>query len=246
MSTGSFELRLDHTRSVRSVLATALRCYLSRTAFFTTITATVVVPWALVIWLVTGRGLLDQRSGTSGAALLSLGIASLIVGPLVSALHVHALSDIGNGRRPRLLSVLRRGVLVLPLVAAAQVVADIGSFVGTICLIIPGVILWARWILVPQIAALERPNWIDCLKQSWGRTRGLVLHVLGVAFGVTIPLIVIFRVISLLTPNRTDALTLSVGVIWELITISIVALTQAVLYYDVQARQPTHTAVDLS
>lgn len=98
-------------------------------------------------------------------------------------------------------------------------------------------ILSARWILVPQIAAVEHPNWIDCLKLSWGRTRGQVLHILGVVLAVTIPLFLIDRVIALLMPNRTDALTLVVGVVVELISISIVALTQAVLYYDIQARQ---------
>jgi hypothetical protein len=237
MSIGSLELRLDETRSVGSVVSTALRCYVARAAFFMTITATVVVPWALVIWLVTGRGLLDQRSGGSGDALLSLGISGLIVGPLVSALHVHALSDLGSGERPRLVPVLRRGILALPLVAAAQVAADLGSFAGVICLIIPGVILSARWILVPQIAAVERPNWIDCLRHSWRRTHGLVLHILGVVLAVTVPLFVINRVIALLVPDRTDALTLVVGVAVELISISIVALTQAVLYYDIQARQ---------
>jgi hypothetical protein len=237
MSTESFELRLDQSRSVRSVLATALRCYISRTAFFMTITATVVIPWALVIWLATGRGLLDQRSGSSGDALLSLAISSLIVGPLVSALHVNALTDIGLGERPRLVPVLRRGVLALPVVAAAQIVADLGSFVGFICLIIPGVVLSARWILVPQIAALEGRNWIDCLKQSWQRTRGLVLHILAVVLAVTIPLLILGRVLALLLPARTDPLTLIIDVVLEMISISIVALTQAVLYYDIQARQ---------
>jgi hypothetical protein len=237
MSTESFELRLDQSRSVRSVLATALRCYISRTAFFMTITATVVIPWALVIWLATGRGLLDQRSGSSGDALLSLAISSLIVGPLVSALHVNALTDIGLGERPRLVPVLRRGVLALPVVAAAQIVADLGSFVGFICLIIPGVVLSARWILVPQIAALEGRNWIDCLKQSWQRTRGLVLHILAVVLAVTVPLFILGRVLVLLLPVRTDPLTLIIDVVLEMISISIVALTQAVLYYDIQARQ---------
>jgi hypothetical protein len=237
MSTESFELRLDQSRSVRSVLATALRCYISRTAFFMTITATVVIPWALVIWLATGRGLLDQRSGSSGDALLSLAISSLIVGPLVSALHVNALTDIGLGERPRLVPVLRRGVLALPVVAAAQIVADLGSFVGFICLIIPGVVLSARWILVPQIAALEGRNWIDCLKQSWQRTRGLVLHILAVVLAVTVPLFILGRVLVLLLPARTDPLTLIIDVVLEMISISIVALTQAVLYYDIQARQ---------
>jgi hypothetical protein len=237
MSTESFELRLDQSRSVRSVLATALRCYISRTAFFMTITATVVIPWALVIWLATGRGLLDQRSGSSGDALLSLAISSLIVGPLVSALHVNALTDIGLGERPRLVPVLRRGVLALPVVAAAQIVADLGSFVGFICLIIPGVVLSARWILVPQIAALEGCTWIDCLKQSWQRTRGLVLHILAVVLAVTIPLFILGRVLALLLPARTDPLTLTIDVLLEMISISIVALTQAVLYYDIQARQ---------
>jgi hypothetical protein len=64
-----------------------------------------------------------------------------------------------------------------------------------------------------------------------------VLHILGVVLAVTIPLFVINRIIALLLPNRTDALTLVVGVVVELISISIVALTQAVLYYDIQARQ---------
>jgi hypothetical protein len=133
-----------------------------------------------------------------------------------------------------LISAVRR--VALPLVAAAQVVADLGSCV------------WAHlpvhsrrdpvgpWTCVAQIAAVERLNWFDCLRQSWRRTRGLAFHIIAVVRAVTLPLIAIDRVVALLLPTRTNSVTLLIGVVWELISISVVPLTQAVLYSDIQAR----------
>src|ERR1019366_6866137 len=93
--------------------------------------------------------------GGKGISLLLLLLRSALITPLISALHVHAVVSIGQGRRPRLGAIALRGVHVLPVVAAADITATAGIILGLVALIIPGILLMLRWAVVAQAAALE-------------------------------------------------------------------------------------------
>ena len=105
---------------------------------------------------------------------------SALVGPLVSALHVNAVSLIGSGQRPKLVSVAQQGLQALPVVAAAQIIAGLGIGLGLIALVLPGIILALRWAVVAQVAATERTDWQGALRRSHQLTTGHYLHVFGV------------------------------------------------------------------
>jgi hypothetical protein len=49
----------------------------------------------------------------------------------------------------------RRGVRVLPVVVAAEIIAGTGTLAGFVILIIPGVILLIRWAVVAPAEAIE-------------------------------------------------------------------------------------------
>lgn len=71
-----------------------------------------------------------------------------MIGPLISALHVHAVREIRDGSRPRLASVAPQALAALPVVSAAVIISTLGTFLGYIALIVPGVLLSLRWSVV--------------------------------------------------------------------------------------------------
>jgi hypothetical protein len=73
-----------------------------------------------------------------------------LITPLVSALHIHGVVAIGEARRPHLGTVGRRGLQVLPVVAAADIMSSIGIALGYVALIVPGILLGLRWAVVAQ------------------------------------------------------------------------------------------------
>lgn len=227
---------LERPKSIGELISDAVRCYRLYPVLFAQITLAVVVPYALIVLLIDGRGLLSQGSGNASTALLVLVLDLLLVGPMISALHVNAVVEIGEHRRPQVGAVLTRGARVLPVVAAAQVVAAIGTGLGFILLIIPGLLLMARWAVVAQTAALEDVNWITALRRSGELTAGSYLHVLGLLISVGVINVVIDQIGTALSGSRASVGAVVLGILFEMVTLSFSALSSAMLYFDLRAR----------
>jgi len=230
---------LERPKSVGELITDAVRCYRLYPGLFAQITLAVVVPYALIVLLIDGRGLLSQGGGSASAALLVLVLDLLLVGPLISALHVNAVVEIGERRHPQVRAVLTRGARVLPVVAAAQIVAAFGTGLGFILLIVPGVLLMARWAIVAQTAALENVNWIAALRRSGELTAGCYLHVLGLLISVAVINVVIARIGTALSGSGSGGSVVAVllGIVFEMVTLSFSALSSAMLYFDLRARK---------
>ncbi|MHB8491392.1 MAG: hypothetical protein ACYDA6_04145, partial [Solirubrobacteraceae bacterium] len=73
-----------------------------------------LTPYDLARLAVTGYGPIAPAHHREGAIeSLLFGVLSFgVVGPLISALHVHALVAIGKGKRPRLGCVAKNGLRV--------------------------------------------------------------------------------------------------------------------------------------
>ncbi len=238
MSTdGVTTVDLERSKSVGELITDAVRCYRLYPVLFAEITLAVVVPYALIVLLIDGRGLLSSGTGGASAALLVLVLDVLLVGPLISALHVNAVVEIGGHRRPQVRAVLLRGARVLPVVAAAQIVAAFGTGVGFVLLIIPGLLLMARWAVVAQTAALEDVNWISALRRSAELTTGSYLHVLGLLFSVGVINVAIARIGTALSGSGVSVGAVIAGIVFEMITLSFSALCSAMLYFDLRARR---------
>jgi hypothetical protein len=121
-------------------------------------------------------------------------------------------------------------------VGAAQVVAGICTGVAFFLLIIPGVILLVRWGLVAQTAAVEDVNWIGALGRSWELTRKAFWHVLGVLTLVGVISFAISRVVYAIVSSSPPWVQILVGIVVETAALSFVALTTAVLFFDLLAR----------
>jgi hypothetical protein len=232
----SIGIDLRRRKRVAEVLGDAVRCYGHYPVLFAVLALGVVLPYTLIVLAVTGAPPLGQQHVSARTALILVLLDLLLVTPLISALHIHALVDIAEDRQPELLKVARRGVRVLPVVAAAQIVVAIGTAVGFVLLIVPGVLLAIRWAVVAQAAAVENAGWLGALRRSGELTAGAYLHVFGVILIVGLIESGFQRAGSTLVGTSANAPQVLIGIGVETITRSFAALTSAILFFDLLAR----------
>jgi hypothetical protein len=236
------EIDLRQPKSAQQIVGDAVRCYGRYPALFLGLTLAVVVPYTLIVVLANGSTPLGQQHHGAVATLTLALVGALLVTPLVSALHINALVVIGEGQRPKLLEVAVRGVRVLPVVAAAEIVAGIGTLLGFVAFIVPGVILLIRWAVVAQTAALERVDWLGALRRSAELTAGNSMHVLGVIVIVAVVDEVLESVGGALVGASANVTQVLIVIAVETITLSFAALTAAMLYFDLRARSAPPSA----
>jgi hypothetical protein len=236
---------LDRTRSVGDIVRSTLRLYSDYPWLFWTLALAVMAPWDLARLTITGVGPFGHahREGFLERESLQL-LGSTLIVALISALHVHAVVVIGEGGRPRLGSVAWHGVRVLPIAGAAAVIADVGTDLGFFALLIPGIVLWIRLIVVAQAAAIEQAGVRPALRRSWQLTRGHERRVLGLILGVGVPLgAVSVGALLLTTGSGASAGAVAIGIVVNTVFASFSALTTALLYFDLRARQEETKAV---
>jgi hypothetical protein len=237
-SHGSYRLDTSKQRSIGEIVRAAGALYGRYPLLFATLAAAVMVPFELIVLAATGYGPLRHSHENAGVAWLLSLIRYALITPLISALHMHAVVTIADGRRPRLGEVAVRGVMVLPVVAAAEIVSDIGIFLGTLALFVPGILLSVRWAVVAQAAALEGEGWVDALRSSRRLTTGHGWHVFGLLLLTSVlNAAVLFGARAIPLGSSSGAGSVAVGTTVETLVASFSALTLALLYFDLQARR---------
>ena len=192
----------------------------------------VVVPYDLIALAITAVGPNSHAAADLGAQLVLTLLDWVLVSPFVSALHVHALADIREGTEPRLGPVARRGLRVLPVVAAATIMAGLGTVLGMLALIVPGVILFFRWFVVAQVAAIEQQGWLPALKRSPQLTKdnwlAIFLFLLITAVILAIPNAVVGVGFG---PEDTSAGSVAAGIAVHVLNTSFAALSIGACYF---------------
>ncbi len=233
--------------SAYQLVARAFGVYRRYPLLFLVLAAGVVVPYELIVLVTTGTGPLSRSSiGLETGFLLFL-FEWALVGPLVSALHVHAVGELREGGSPRLVPIAKRGLAVLPVVIAASIIAGLGIGLGLLAFVIPGIVLMLRWYVVAQTAAIEHEGWLPALHRGAQLTDGHYGHVFVFAVYTT----VIVSVPSLLAGlgfdgESTTAVSFLTGVIVQIVALSFAALATALLYYDLRARREASSARSLA
>jgi hypothetical protein len=233
-----YRLDTSKPRSIGEIVRATGGLYWRYPLLFAILAAAVMVPFELIVLAVTGYGPLRHGHENAGVSWLLLLARSSLITPLISALHMHAVVTIAEGRRPRLAGVALRGVVVLPVVAAAEIASGIGIFLGSIALIVPGILLAVRWAVVAQAAALEGEGWVDALRSSRRLTTNHGWHVFGLILltGLLAQAVLLGgRAIPL--ASSTSSASVAVGVAIETLVASFSALTLALLYFDLKARR---------
>jgi hypothetical protein len=218
------------------VLATAARLYWRYLWLFLLLALIVVAPYDLIVLAATGTAPLGQQSGSLSTAVTLLLLQFALVIPFVSALDVRAVAEIAAGRSPRPDRVTADGLRVLPVVVAAQIIADLGIGAGLLAFVLPGIILAVRWAVVAQVAAIERTDWMGALRRGLALTRGNFFHVLGV---LVVPGVLTYLIVALgvsLTGTHSGPAQVVLGIALDTITRSFSALTTAVLYFELTER----------
>jgi hypothetical protein len=230
-------INLEQQLSVRQILGATADLYRRYPVLFVTLAVAIMGPYDLAVLAVTGYGPLRHSGESVGTYWLLQLLTTSLITPLISALHVHAVVAIGEARRPRLGAVGVRGLQVLPVVAAADIVSSIGIAIGYVALIVPGIILGLRWAVAAQAAALENANWLEALRSSRRLTATHYSHVFGLLL-LTGILAAALRlgVRALPLGSSSGAGSVAIGIAVDTIIASFVALTLALLYFDLRAR----------
>jgi len=229
---------LDQEHSVGEILRSALDLYRVYPVLFMILAAAVMVPYDLAVLAATGHGPFG-RSHDSFLVNELLNILSFsLIGPLISALHAHALVTIGRGSRPRLATVALNGLRVLPVVSAAEIIANIGILLGFLALIVPGVLLALRWSVVAQVAAIEHEGWLPALRRSRKLTADHYGHILGLLLLTGAVAAAVHFGVGAISPGDTSGLaSVALGIAVDTLLASFTALALALLYFDLLARQ---------
>lgn len=230
---------LGRERSIAEILRVALVMYRHYPLLFALLAIGVIAPYELARLAATGVPPLQAgKHPNAGALLLFRLLYYSLVGPLISALHVHAVVEIGEGRRPRLGPVALQGLRVLAVVAAAEIVATILIGLGFLAFFIPGIILSFRFAVVAQTAAIDHEGWLPALRSSRKLTAGNYPHIFGlvlIAGGLTFLADLAARGVAIGSPTGIG--TALIGIAVNTIIASFAALVLAILYFDLRARE---------
>jgi hypothetical protein len=227
-------------RSVATIIAEALDIYQDHPLLFATLALGVMAPYQLIVLAITGAGPLHGAGAhvSAGTSVLLTLINYVFVGPLISALHIHAVVRIGEAERPRLGDVALRGLRVLPVVAAAEIVAGFGIGLGFIVFIVPGFLLTLRWFVVAQVAAVDNEGWLPSLRRSRQLTSGHYRHIFGLVVLVgLIALSVTAGARAIPVGSSSGVASVVLGIAVLTLTASFSALTLALLYFDLRGRE---------
>jgi hypothetical protein len=237
---------LQRQRDLGDILGGAFRLYRSRFSLFAIIAFAVVVPVDVLIYGVAGEWLWTDPGWDDslpvGAEAASFLAPWLVTTPLITAGHVHAVMDLAAGRRPSPWGALAAAGRRLTPVAAVVTLAALGSTLGLVLLIAPGVYLWARWFLSPQAVVAENLGPVEGLGRSADLVRGRWWRIFGIALVISILAAVLAAVLGMSLQAAGWALEngwlVLVGqVISDAITLSFAALAGTLLYFDARARR---------
>ena len=158
---------------IGEVVAEVWRLFLARFWRTLVIVALLLAPIELVVLLLEP----DFDSFGRWAAWVALvAVVGLVSFPWVIGALVH---DAANGNATPV-DAYRRTAGQLPDLIVSSVVTTVGIVLGTLALVIPGLILLSRWALVVPLIVLDRASWREALRRSNELVRGRTSSVLGV------------------------------------------------------------------
>lgn len=224
-------------RSAHQLIVDAVSLYRRYPVIFPVLAAAVIVPYDAIVLGLTGTGVLTGSSLSFGVQSLLTLIDWCLISPLISALHVHAVCEAREGNRPRLVAVARQGLRVLPVVVAASIISGLGIAAGMVALVIPGIILWLRWMVVAQAAAIDHKGWMPALNRSAQLTDGRYGHIFVFVIYLSLVTAVPTFLVGLGFENdTTTAASFLVGLLIQVFSLSFGALATALLYFDLLTR----------
>ena len=222
------QISLDHPRTIGEIVRAAMGIYARRPLFFLALTGAIVVPYEIVFALVS-----SSKGGGSTALVLLLALVDLaLVNPFVTALETQALVDLGAGIQPSFGTVFTQALRVLPVVAAAEIIAGLSEFMGLALFVLPGVYLAVRMAVAAPVAAVEQTDWLDAIRSTLVITRRNFWRVLDL---LAIQGLLTYMVAVIIGAGNTLTSTI-LGLLFAVLAQSFTTLLISLLYFDLNAR----------
>ena len=242
MSVGP-RLDLLRPRSLGQLFGDAFNSYTRHFSSFLAIGAAVVIPVQLVV---SGLGLGElggdyaRATGTSASAV-QLASSYLITGPLITAMVVHALLAVADGRRPHPGLAITSGLEAFRPIFFAVLIAAAGVVLGFILFVVPGIWLLVRWYFTPQAVVVDGRRGTRALERSaelvagsWWRVAAILLCT-ALAVEIAAALFVV-PLTAWARSADSGALFLAGQVLGGVFTMPFAAIMLTLLYFDLLAR----------
>ncbi|MBJ7328763.1 MAG: hypothetical protein JHC95_02630 [Solirubrobacteraceae bacterium] len=177
-------LDLRRPRDLSALVGETFRVWAGHAPVFLALAFVFVAPAVILvdgIWVGAWR---DPEATNATADAVSQVLFTLVIPPLITAVHVVAVVDLSEGRAPAVGRSLRAALaLALPLVAATCLYTLLVG-IGLIALIIPGIWLGVACYFTAQHVAYERTSAVTAVRESmalvtghWWWTFGVLLVV---------------------------------------------------------------------
>lgn len=237
-------LDLARQRGIGDLLGDALGLYFRNFPTVFAIGFAVVLPVQLIV---SGIGLEELTSGyresdNTVELLIPTIVSYLVVAPLIAAATIHLLRRLADGQRAQAGPSIQAGLDVFAPVFLAVLLAGLGTALGLVLLILPGLYVAVRWFFVPQAVVIDNARSAEALRASWRLTDGFWFRTFGI---VILANLIAFLPASLLVlPLQAlaesadrQAIALAGMVLTESLTAPFVALVSTLLFYDIRARR---------
>jgi hypothetical protein len=219
---------------------------ISRTFDIYTDQAPVLLPAAAVVFVFTGI-LSTVLIAASPGLLLVAELISLVATSLFTGMVVELVADVQDGRRDASVGqLLRAAAPVLGQLVLVGFVAAILEGIGLVLIIVPGLMLITFWSVFAPVIVLERPGGLRALARSRELVRGNGWQVFAVIMFMFILVGVIGTGLTLAADVAGSGIGLVVRVIVGVLGSPLVALSQAILYFDLRAVHRVGESLDSS
>jgi hypothetical protein len=241
-------VELNRPRDLNALLTDSFALYRRHFLTFIAIAFVVVVPvHAIVLGL--GLGEFSGRYDSTprpASTIVPVLVQVLVVAPLVSVMALHAVMEIGTGRRPRVGETIQAGLDAFARVFWPVLIAVLCEAATAITVVVPLVLL-VRWYFVPQVVVMEKASGTKALLASWELTRGSGWRVAGLILVVNLLWALVGGLIStplaeLAKSIDSQAVSLAATTLSETLVAAPLGIFAALLYFDLRSRAGARAA----
>ena len=240
-------LDLDRPRDLGAIVSTAFTTWWEHLGIFIALAALPVFPAVVLLDGVWGGTLDDPDTARVAPQIVSFAVQTLVVAPLVTAMHVLVVLGLARGEHPAIGDALRSGLRVLPAVVVAVLLYTLAVALGFVALIVPGIFLAVRLYFTAQAAVVDGARGTAALRRSWSlvedlwwRTFGILIVLALLAGLLALPLGFVTQMVGQSADN--GPLFVLGTAIAQTVTLSFTALAGTILFFDLRTRK-AHVAV---
>jgi hypothetical protein len=233
---------LDSPKDLGQILGDALALWTANLPTFLGVAAGVVV----TVDIIMGAGLGEitghyQSSPPLSTVVIETTISVLVTTPLITAMLVHAVLDLGAGRTPSVREAITGGLDVFAPVLGAVCIFVLGVVGGFSLFIVPGIFVYVSWYFVTQAVVVDGARGLAAVARSAALVRGSWWRVLGVVLVIHVAVglpenVLGLGVAAIAKSANSQGVDLAGRMVLEVFAISLEALMGTLLYFDLRAR----------